>query len=88
MPTLLQNFQYLFDGTIGTWKTGPVDFELKEYKKPVCSWPYLVTKVHEEMFKKEVECLVILGVLDLEHNSEWRAPSFAQPKPKSNQVRF
>ena len=38
--------------------------------------------------KKEVECLVLLGVLDLEHNSEWGAPSFAQPKPKSNQVRF
>ena len=26
---LLQNFEYFFDGTIGTWKKYPVDFELK-----------------------------------------------------------
>ena len=49
---------------------------------PVCSWPYLILKVHEEIFKKEVEQLVLLGVLELVINSEWGAPSFAQPKPK------
>ena len=26
---LLQKFEYLFDGTLGTWKTDTVDFELK-----------------------------------------------------------
>ena len=26
---LLQNFEELFDGTLGTWKTDPVGFELK-----------------------------------------------------------
>ena len=26
---LLQNFKYFFNGTLGTWKTDPVDFELK-----------------------------------------------------------
>ena len=40
------------------------------------------------MFKKEVERLVLLGVLDVANDSEWLAPSFAQPKPKSNQVHF
>ena len=40
------------------------------------------------MFKKEVERLVLLGVLYLANYSEWGALSFAQPKPKSNQVRF
>ena len=47
---------------------------------------YPVPKLHEEMFKKEVGCLVLLGVLEVENDSEWRAPSFAQPKPQSNQV--
>ena len=40
------------------------------------------------MFKKEVERLVILGVLEVENYSEWGSPSFPQPKPKSNNVRF
>ena len=40
------------------------------------------------MFKKEVECLALLGVLEVANDSEWGALSFAQHKPKSNQVRF
>ena len=38
------------------------------------------------MLKKGVERLVLLGVLEVANYSEWVAPSFAQPKPKSNQV--
>ena len=53
---------------------------------PILSRPYPVTKVNEEMFKKDVECLVLLGVLEAAIDSEWGSPSFAQPKPKSNQV--
>ena len=40
------------------------------------------------MFKKDVERLVILGVLGVANDSEWGAPYFAQTKPKSNRVRF
>ena len=40
------------------------------------------------MIKKEVERLVLLGVLEIENDSEWVSPSFAQPKPKSNQIHF
>ena len=40
------------------------------------------------MFKNEVECLVLLGVQEVANDSEWGDPSFAQPKPKSNQVSF
>ena len=40
------------------------------------------------MLKKEVEHLVILGVLEIADDSEWGAQYFAQPKPKSNQVCF
>ena len=38
--------------------------------------------------KNVVESLVLLGVLEVENNSEWGSPSFAQPKPKSNWVRY
>ena len=40
------------------------------------------------MFKKEVGHLILLGVLELANDSEWGAPSFAQPKPKSKRERF
>ena len=34
---LLQKLEELFDGTLGTWETDPVDFELKDDEKPICS---------------------------------------------------
>ena len=40
------------------------------------------------MIKKGVKHLVLLGVIEVSHGSEWGSPSFAQPEPKSNQVRF
>ena len=63
-------------------KTDPVHFELKENANPICLQPYPVTNVHEEIFKKEVERLVLLVILEVENNSERGALSFAQPKPK------
>ena len=40
------------------------------------------------MLKKLVERLLLLGVLEVPNDLEWGSPSFAQSKPKSNQVRF
>ena len=57
---LLEIFESLFYGTLGTWKTDPVDFGLKENEETICSRLYLVPKVHGEIFKKEVEGLVLL----------------------------
>ena len=34
---ILNKSEYMFDGTLGTWKTNPVDLELKDKAKPVCS---------------------------------------------------
>ena len=89
MPnTKSQKSNELFDGTLGTRKTDPVEFELKEYSKPIWSRPYPVPKVYEEIFKKEVESLVLLVFIKVANYSEWVAPSFTQPKPKSNRLRF
>ena len=51
--TLLNKFEYLFDGTLGTWKTTPVDLKLKYNVDPVCSRPYPVPRVHKAMFKSK-----------------------------------
>ena len=85
---LLEVFEKLIDGTLGTWKTDPVYFEWKEAVKPICSGPYPVTKVHEKMLKKEVKYLVLLGVLEVANNSDCVSSSFTQLKPESNWVSF
>ena len=68
---LLQKLEDFFYGTLGNWKTDPINFELKENTKPMCSRPYKVPKVQEEMFKKEVKSLVLIGVLGVANDSEW-----------------
>ena len=45
-------------------------FELKYDAKPIWSQPYPVPKVHEEIFKNEVGCLILLVVLVVENDSE------------------
>ena len=68
---LLQRFEVLFNVMIGTSKKYPEDFKLKEDTKLICSRPYPILKVHKKMFKKEVERLVLLGVLELSNDWEW-----------------
>ena len=84
---ILNKFEYLFYRTLGTCNTAPIDLELKDDAKPVCSQTYPVPRVHEAMFRKEVKILVQMGVLEEANESEWGAPSFAQAKAKTNWIR-
>ena len=81
---LLHIFEELFNVTLGTWKIDPYDLDLKEDVKPICLRPYPIPKVHEENFKKDVECLVLLEILAVANNTKWGAPPSAQPEPKSD----
>ena len=66
---LLHKLEEFFDWTLGTWKTDPVDFEFKKDVKPICSLPYPVPKVKDKMFKKEVERIIILWVIEVANDS-------------------
>ena len=55
---------------LGTYKKDIEDFELKEYAKLILSQPYQVPKVHAEMFKKEVEYLFLILVLEVDNATE------------------
>ena len=48
----LKKIEDLFNGTLGVWNDVPVDLELKDDAKPVCSRPYSVPRLHEAMFRK------------------------------------
>jgi hypothetical protein len=79
---LLQKFEDLFDGTLGTWKTDPVDLELLDPKvKPFHAKPYPVPYFQEKRLKEDINRLCLYGVLRKINNSEWACPMFTIAKP-------
>ncbi len=81
---LLEEFEELFDRTLGDWKTGPVSFELKEGAKPYHGKPYPVLKIRKETTIKELNRLCKLGVMEFQPASEWVSSSFIIPKKDNN----
>ena len=61
--SLIEDFEELFDGTLGDWSTKPVDIELKPDSKPFNSRYYPVPRINKEIFQKDLNCLVEIGVL-------------------------
>jgi hypothetical protein len=84
---LLKEYEDLFDGSLGTWQTAPVDFELKEDAEPHSQRHYPVPHLYKQTFKKELDRLVELGVLEPVQESEWGSPTFIVPK-KDMKIRF
>jgi Reverse transcriptase (RNA-dependent DNA polymerase) len=79
---LLNKFAHLFDGTLGSWKTDPVDLELRdEDGKPYHAKPYPVPYSQEQKLRDEVRRLVEYGVLRKVNRSEWACPMFTILKP-------
>jgi len=79
---LLQKFEDLFDGSLGTWKTDPIELELKDPNvKPYHAKPYPVPYSQEKRLKEEINRLCKYGVLRKINNSEWACPMFTITKP-------
>ena len=77
---LLLEFEELFNGTLGDWKTEPVKFKLKSGTAPYYGRAFPIPHIHLETLKKEVARLVKLGVLVKQPFSQWGAPTFIFPK--------
>ncbi len=77
---LLKEFEELFDGTLGDWRTEPVSFELKEGAKPYHDRPYPVPNMCKQTTIKELNRLCELGVLEFRPTPEWASLSFIIPK--------
>ena len=84
---LLSQYQDVFDGTLGAWKTEPVEFEMHDDAKPHNQRYYPVPHLYKKTFKKELDRLVKLGVLEKVQESEWGSPTFIIPK-KDGRIRF
>ena len=80
MLKLLLKYKELFDGTLGDFKTDLVSFTLKEGANPYHGRPYPIPHAQLKVFKKEVERLEELGVLEQQPASQWGSPTFIIPK--------
>jgi hypothetical protein len=60
---LLLKFEELFDYMLVDWKLLPVSFELKEGAKPYHGRPYPIPKIHKATLMKEIDRLILIGVL-------------------------
>jgi hypothetical protein len=79
---LLQKYEDLFDGSLGTWKTDPIQLELKDPNvKPYHAKPYPVPHSQEKRLKDEIKLLCEYGVLRKTNHSEWACPMFTISKP-------
>ena len=83
---VLTEYELLFYVTLRTWKTKPLDIELQPRAKTYCSKPYQMPREHGAVFCKEVERFYQLGVLKEVNRSEWRAPTFIQPKKLNGNI--
>ena len=79
---LLTKFEHLFDGTLGDWKTEPVDLELKDPDcTPYHAKAYPVPHSQEKKLRDEVQRLCDYQVLRKVNRSEWASPMFTIKKP-------
>jgi len=84
---LLQQFEGIFQGTLGRYTGDEVKIELKENVKPFHAKAYRIPHSILPVLKKEVERLERIGVVSKNRNSKCAAPSFAIPK-KDMTIRF
>ena len=76
---LLQDVEELLDGTLGEWDTETVNIELKTYYKPFNCKHYSIPIMNKDIFHKELQCLVKIGVLTLVQQSQYGTPVFIIP---------
>ena len=84
---ILQSHPTLFGGGLGELDIPPVSLEVKEGAVPYHARAYPVPYAYEEAAKTEVKRLCSIGVLEKNHDSQWAAASFVQPK-KTGDVRL
>ena len=64
LEIVLRKYEKIFDGTLGRFNGPKASFGLEPNVSPVQSWPFPVPVSHRATFKKELDRLEKLGVLE------------------------
>ena len=87
LAALLSKYSLLFDGKLKAYTGDKIHLEVDDSAKPHVSRPYAVPRVHMPTFKKELDRLISIGVLEPCGRAEWVAGTFIIPK-KDGKVRW
>ena len=63
LHTVLQEYETLFDGTLGLWNNEEYDMELQPDAKQYHAQAFPIPKIHEQTLRTEVDRLCRIGVL-------------------------
>jgi hypothetical protein len=80
LKTLLQQYEHLFDGTLGEFimeHIEPISLQLIDPNcKPIHAHAYTVPRSVEQQLQqsKEIVRLVDIGILEEDYSSEWSSP--------------
>ncbi len=77
---ILSKHKKLFDGSIGVYPHKKVHIDLKPGEMPVHHRAYPVPHVHRQTFKKVLDHMIELGILEPCGVSEWASTAFIIPK--------
>ena len=78
--SLLEDFEDLFDVTLGNWAVEPVELELNPYSRLFKSRYYPIPIINKETFRKDLKRLVEIGFLTPVQQSQYHTPLFIIPK--------
>ena len=87
LQELLSEFPTLFNGKLKAYPHEKVHLDIDPNVKPKQIRPYALAKMHEKVFKDELDRLVKIGVLEPAGRSEWISGTFIRPK-KDGKVRW
>lgn len=87
LVVFLQKYQKPFSGKLGKYGGKKIKLEVHPDAIPVHARPYSVPRSQLNVFKRELEHLIEIGVLKFMRATEWASPSFIQQK-KGNTVRW
>lgn len=83
----LNKYTTLFSGKLGKYPHGQIHLDIDPNATPVHKGHYPVAQHHYNTFKRELEWLVEIGVLEPCGRSLWASPTFVIPK-KDGRVRW
>ena len=80
LERLFRKFDRLFSGALGRYPHRQLRIEVQPDAVPIHTRPYGVPQAHANVFKKELEHLVSLGVLRRCGGTQWGSGTFVIPK--------